>query len=225
MSVSYRVPKHTRLEGLLDYLIVARAGLLALPETEHLAPPLAALHTAVRAARDVRDERRARVLEAQALVRATRVRWARALVQLSGHAHLVAGKDPKAEPYVSLFGTATAVDLNRLGADRALEAGERLLGRARHLAHPAIAAQVDAFAAAHASLAPAVALRERAAAEALTLDTDRRRLLTEVESAIATAEVGVLQAFPGRRDLVRGLLSPLRPSRKARPGEDVGEDA
>ena len=69
----------------------------------------------------------------------------------------------------------------------------------------------------NASLKTAAEARDAAREAALLHDLRRRMAIGALTDLVARAEVGILTAFPGRRDLVRAILAP--PTNRSRPTE------
>lgn len=220
--MSYSLPEAITFEGMIDYATGVAAGLKAVPELAPLAADWTAARQARRAERDARDDARASVLEASAVVRVRDAAWDAAVKKLSGEAFLVAGKDAGQSPYAPLFGTIKATDATRLGPAKAASFGATLLAKAKELATPALGGTVQALAKENAALSDAAGVRATARDEASVHELKRQKAREALELLIATTEVGILTAFPGRRDLVRALLAP--PRKAAAAAEEDGDE-
>jgi len=224
--MSYSLPEAITFEGMIDYATGVAAGLKAVPEIAPLAADWAAARQARRAERDARDDARALAVEATAVVRVRDAAWDDAVKKLSGEAFLAAGKDAGRSPYAPLFGTIKATDATRLGPAKASSFGATLLAKANELATPSLAGAVQALTKENAALGEAGAARAAARDGASVHEVKRQKAREALELLIATTEVGILTAFPGRRDLVRAILAPTRRASVAREdGGDEGDGA
>jgi hypothetical protein len=221
------LPSTWSLESLLAYCWGVEAGLLANDDTASLAPKWVAHIGLVRKGRDARDDARQKTARAEARTRVFDARFDSQIVFFSGTAYLAAGKDAKAEPYHSLFGTVSAKDAIGLGAGKATIFGSQIIATATHLAHASLMALIAPFKLIVEKLGAAGDER-RAAAQAEKLhDIDRERLVEATEHLAAETEIALLKIFLGQagaKDLVRSILAVPR-SALAKAGEEVPPEA
>jgi hypothetical protein len=136
--------------------------------------------------------------------------WDGALGEVSSESFHVSGKDPAAKPYSELFGTVKASDAQHFGAAKATVFGKRVLARLEQLADSRLSSQTQKLAQANDTLAAAYAARTEAEEARARIGIEKRQLVAGLEALIASAEVALLTQFPGRRELVRAVLSPAR---------------
>ena len=221
--MSYSLPESTSLEGMIDYTTGVSAGLKAVTELVPLSAPWDARKLALRAARDDRDDARAKVIECSKVVDVRDTVWDKAVTDLSGRAYFAAGKDASKPPYAPLFGTVTAAAATKLGPAKATVYGDNLVSKGTALAHPDLGDAVQAVAAANKPLSDAGAARTTAQTEAAAHEIKRIQAREALELLIAETELGILQKFVGRDDLVRAILAPPRRTASKR-GPASGED-
>ncbi len=224
--MAYTLPETIPYEGMIDYITGTAAGLKAVPELAPLAAPWDERKLALRAARDARDDARARVLECSGVVEVRDTIWDKAVIDLSGRAYLAAGKDASKIPYAPLFGTVPAATATKLGPAKATAYGVGLVAKATTLAHPDLGASIQAVAAANTQLSDAGTARAAATVDARTYEIKRLQAHAALELLIAETELGILQKFVGRDDLVRAILAPPRKatSKRGAAAEDTVEE-
>ena len=204
---SYELPETASLEMMIEHCTSVIAGLEAVDELAPLAAPWVERRARLRHARDERDADRDAVTAASAKVRVADARWDGSVVGLSGIAFLAAGKDAKASPYAPLFGAVRAVDAVKLGAAKEAAFGAQLAKRARELNHPQLAGALAELEARNASLAMAAAARAEATSAVQLHAIKRGKLVDDLNALVAVTEVGILTAFPGRKELTRAVLA------------------
>jgi hypothetical protein len=214
--MSYRLPATASLESLIRYASGVNAGLLAMDALKPLADPWSGWRQSLRQARDLRDDELFALDTARARLRVLDSEWDRLVVLISGEAYLLSGKKADAEPYRSLFGAVTAQEATRLGAAKATAFGDRLVLHLAQAGHARLAELAQEFQPVNVRLKAAEAEVTAAEDKASLQGSQRRKLVREVEAQIGVSEVGILQLFPGRRDLVRAVLAPPRPERRER---------
>jgi len=192
---------------MIEHCTSVVAGLQAMDELAPLAVPWVEKRTRLRQARDERDADRDAVTAASAKVRVADARWDASIVGLSGVAFLAAGKDAKASPYAMLFGSVRAVDAVKLGAAKEAAFGAQLVKRARELSHPQLAEALAEVEARNAELERVAAARSEAVSAAQLHAIKRGKLVDELNCLVAVTEVGILTAFPGRKELTRAVLA------------------
>lgn len=224
--MAYSLPESISYEGLIDYVTGVSAGLKAVPELAPLAASWDQRKLALRADRDARDDSRGKVIECSKVVEVRDAVWDKAVTDLSGRAFMAAAKDASKAPYAPLFGAVPAATATRLGPAKATVYGTGLVAKGAALAHPELGAPIQAVADANGPLADASTARVAATAQATTHEIKRIQARDGVELLIAETELGVLQKFVGRDDLVRAILAPPRKSGSKRGAatEDQGSE-
>ena len=101
-----------------------------------------------------------------------------------------------------------------------------LVAKSAALAHPDLDTAVQAVAAANTPLADAGTARTAAQTAAVTHEIKRIQAREALETHIAETELGILQQFVGRDDLVRAILAPPRkaPGKRGPAGGEEGGD-
>ena len=113
-------------------------------------------------------------------------------------------------PHADMFGTLPAAELKQLGPARAAAAAELILAKGAMLNNPDLGASLAELAQATEKLKAADTDRSVARKQVLLLDITRAEQVDAVEHAMAHTEVQILTKMPGRKDLVRALLAPVR---------------
>lgn len=138
--MAYTLPETIPFEGMIDFITGASAGLKSIPELAPLAVAWDQRKLTLRAARDARDDARAKVIECSKVVDVRDTVWDKAVTDLSGRAFLAAGKDASKPPYAPLFGTVPAATATKLGPAKATVFGGGLVSKGTELAHPDLGA-------------------------------------------------------------------------------------
>ena len=141
--------------------------------------------------------------------------FANTVKKLSSETYHLAGKDVRAEPYVSFFGAVKVAEIQRFGLLKATAYGRSTV----ELEAPVLSALTSESAkdlvrsllaelhTATAALEEAGRVREDAASELTGLDIGRRLLVRQTLDLVAQTEVGILTRYQGRRDLVDAILA------------------
>lgn len=212
--MSYQQPDTASFELLIDHAVGVGAALAAHEAFADLAPAWNDLRDQLLAGRQARDEARWALLGAQRKVDVRDALWDASVGDLSGRAFLAAGKRADAPPYSDLFGPLVANDLKALGPARAVAAAGVILAKGNELNHADLSAPLATLGTATTALQSADSERTTLREATLTLDIVRQRALSAVEQATAQCEIAILQRAPGRADLVRAFLAPVRPERQ-----------
>jgi hypothetical protein len=147
---------------------------------------------------------------ARADVNITDADWDSAIGSLSGEAYLAANKKSDKPPYSGLFGVVTAQKAKRLGPAKATSFGAGIVEKAKALGHERLGTATIAVEAANAALAEAHQGRVAAESALAVFGVRDHQRRSRIEALIAATEIEILRAFPGRDDLVRGVLSPWK---------------
>ena len=224
--MAYSLPETISLEGMIDYITGVSAGLKAMPGLAPLAESWGQRKLALRADRDARDDARGTVIECSKVVEVRDTIWDKAVVDLSGRAFFAAGKDASKPPYAPLFGTVPAATATKLGPAKATIYGGSLVSKGTTLAHPDLGGAIQVVADANGPLADAGTARAVAKIAAATHEIKRIQIREELELLIAQTELGILQKFVGRDDLVKAILAPPRKtgSRRGAAEDDKGDE-
>ena len=127
--MSYQIPQSAPIVRLIDYCTGVIASLTAQSQSQSVAGNWVALRQKLLLERQACEESKWNRIGATARVRLWDARWDALVTEISGHAFLAAGKNTKAEPYLSLFGQIRAVDARNMGPHKAQIFGARRLAR------------------------------------------------------------------------------------------------
>lgn len=146
--------------------------------------------------------------------------------ECSGIAYLLAGKKPKNEPYASVM-RVPAKRATKLGHVKATELGDRVLAEVTRSEQPTLTAWATTFAPANAALKASSTAME-AAEDALDDPRfQKRALICQLNTLIATTEAAILTAHPGSGSLADAILVPswARRDGTQKADDDAGDDA
>jgi|GEM_PF-2424162 len=206
--MAYDIRDSASIEYLREYVQGVSAGLDARDATKSLVPTWLALDGKLKAARDVRDDARFERVRTIRRYGVVKTDFLNALTTLSGTAFLASGKDASAVPYSLLFGRRRAEDVRELGFNNLRDFADTFFVSAQDVRTPQLAPIIAATQAAFALVFTAGGARQAARVALVSHENRRAELVIEVEDLADDTEAKVLTAFPGRRELVRTLLSP-----------------
>jgi hypothetical protein len=221
--MAYTIPKTSSLDFLMVYVSGAAAAAEALGLTA-LAGALDALYRALRQARDARDDDRRLFARTSAHVRVADAAWDRIVGDLSSNAFLLAGKKADQEPYAVLFGGVAAKDAQQMGPDKAGPWGDKLLEKVKALGNAVLDALAALLLPAQQTLLAKDKERDAAEVKLAGHSVERVKWVQKVQHAVDAAEVEILTAHPGRKDLVRAVLLVPRAASKKQAEDPATED-
>ncbi|NUN15961.1 MAG: hypothetical protein HUU55_20230 [Myxococcales bacterium] len=155
------------------------------------------------------------LVEKRAIVTVVDLDWDVCVTELSGTAYLASGKKANEDPYATLFGNIKATDARHLGPAKASTFGAYTVAKGRALGNAEITLLLDQLEELNQELDAADADRDKADIALSAFRQGIKGLTREVQTQVANTEIAILKAAPGRRDLVRAVLSPASHEKNA----------
>jgi len=222
MAYSFEVT--TSLGRVRSYCVQVVAGLEAtgglddkIGEWSALKQNVAERRTSSEAATDL-------LTHTQTVNRVKDTSWDTSYTEGSGIAYLLAGKKKKNEPYATVM-RVPASRATKFGHAKATVVGDRVLKEVTRIKKPTLTAWADAFAPANDALKASGKAME-AAEDALDDPRfEKRALVRQLNTLIATTEAAILTVYPGRGSLADAILVPSWARRDtAKNGADGASD-